>query len=383
MAERPSGIVERSTRVQDGRNINSLLGLLAGEGAHQEIERPDAEHPARRVLDEIPRSGEAAGTTYYGLPSIKEPVWIWTIPTYFFVGGLAGAANAFGAMAQVVSPKSLRHLVVRARWIGAVGDALSAVLLVSDLGKPARFLNMLRVMRVTSPMSIGSWVLAGCGAFSGASLLLSRANGPLRKVGDLAGFGAGLLGLPLAGYTGVLISNTAVPIWQGGRRTLPALFLASGAASAGSFLELICTEEKASNACRRFANAGKVAELVGGLVLEREVGKQTRAARPFRRGLPGMLWSLSRALTAASLVLSLAPPKARWKRTASALLGLGGALSLRFAIFEAGKASARDARAGFEQHRERLRARSPVGKAEEAAQIVGEQTLPAGSQPVY
>jgi formate-dependent nitrite reductase membrane component NrfD len=42
----------------------------------------------------------------------------------------------------------------------AVAISLSMVALVHDLGRPARFINMLRVLKVTSPMSVGTWILS-------------------------------------------------------------------------------------------------------------------------------------------------------------------------------------------------------------------------------
>jgi hypothetical protein len=33
--------------------------------------------------------------SYHGQPVIKEPVWSWEIPLYFFIGGVAGASAGF------------------------------------------------------------------------------------------------------------------------------------------------------------------------------------------------------------------------------------------------------------------------------------------------
>ena len=101
---------------------------------------------------------------YYGLPLLKAPVWTWEVPAYFFVGGAAGAAAVIGAVANMTahSPDLVRH----ARWVAAAGAALSPPLLISDLGRPDRFLNMLRVFKLRSPMSVGAWTLV---AFSNAA----------------------------------------------------------------------------------------------------------------------------------------------------------------------------------------------------------------------
>src|SRR5690606_31944144 len=96
------------------------------------------------------------GSSYYGRPVLKEPVWTWEIPAYFFLGGTAGAANALSLGARLTGN---RELADRLSLVATAGLAASPVLLVSDLGRPERFLNMLRVFKVTSPMSVGSWAI--------------------------------------------------------------------------------------------------------------------------------------------------------------------------------------------------------------------------------
>src|SRR5581483_8123899 len=104
----------------------------------------------------LPPPAEAVG--YYGLPVLKAPVWTWEIPLYFFVGGTAGAAAVLAAAYAMFGQAPL--VARRARWIALAGGLLSPVLLISDLGRPERFLNMLRVFKWRSPMSMGSWILA-------------------------------------------------------------------------------------------------------------------------------------------------------------------------------------------------------------------------------
>jgi hypothetical protein len=153
-------------RASDGRNVDRDVGTLLGEGAQQRVKALRA-HPAppERAL----REDERAGPTYHGLPVLKEPVWTWEIPAYFFTGGLAGAAGVLGAAAQLAGGPKMRPLVERCRLVAAGGAAVSAALLIDDLGRPSRFLNMLRVFRPTSPMNMGTWVLSGFGALSGAA----------------------------------------------------------------------------------------------------------------------------------------------------------------------------------------------------------------------
>src|SRR5213594_4317836 len=104
-------------------------------------------------------------TGYYGIPLLKQPSWTWEIPLYFFVGGAAGASAVVGAIANYTGAD--RRLVRDARWIAAAGSIISPALLISDLGRPSRFLNMLRVFKPQSAMSVGVWTLLG---FSGGSV---------------------------------------------------------------------------------------------------------------------------------------------------------------------------------------------------------------------
>ncbi len=354
----------------DGRHVDPELGLLLGEGAAQRVDSlasgppatPWRSEPAREVWRDVaaslPAPGE--GPTYYDRPVLKEPVWIWSIPVYFWAGGTMGATLALGGAAQLVGGEEMRPLVRRCRWLGTVAGAASAGLLVHDLGRPERFLNMLRVFRPTSPMSVGSWVLAGASTLAGAAALLARRRGPLGTVGDAAGLGAALLGLPLAGYTAVLLGSTAVPLWQGARRALPVLFIGSSMSSAASVFDLGALPARGrrehQGACRREARAvhafgavGKAVELAAMAAVERETGRVERVARPLHDGLSGALWTAAKALTAASLVATLLPGRSRRRTVAAGLLGTAGALALRFAVFHAGKASTRDPRATFTQ----------------------------------
>lgn len=296
---------------------------------------------------------EAAGLvryeTYYEKPILKPPVWIWTVPAYFYVGGVAGAAMVLALAGEIVGGRNLRRFEERCRWIGAIGGGIGTAFLIHDLGRPARFLYMLRVFRPTSPMSLGSWVLAMATPLSAGSALLTFARGPLYGIGWAAGVGAGILGLPLSTYTAVLISNTAVPVWQAGRRILPLLFAASSMAGLASLLDLMELSAAERDVVRSFGMAGRVAELAAGVVMDREAARVPRVARPLGEGVSGALWKAAKIATAASLLVSVLPGRSRGKRIVAGVLGTAGALCLRFAIFHAGRASALDSRATFSQ----------------------------------
>jgi len=227
---------------------------------------------------------ETTEITYYNRPVLKPPVWIWTVPAYFFVGGISGAAMTMGLAAQLAGGTRLRQFEERCRWVGAIGGGIGSVLLISDLGRKARFLGMLRVFRPSSPMSVGSWVLALATPLSAGSALLSMTRGGLWYVGYAAGVGAGILGMPLATYTGVLLGNSAVPIWLATRKTLPLLFGASAAASLASIFDLMTLGDRERTIAHRFGIAGRVAELAAGEAVERQACANAQVGRPFRQG---------------------------------------------------------------------------------------------------
>ncbi|HWB86749.1 MAG TPA: NrfD/PsrC family molybdoenzyme membrane anchor subunit [Bryobacteraceae bacterium] len=316
--------------MNDGRSIDLTVATLEGEAAQQIA-------PSREEIEPPPVS--VAGG-YYGRPYLKPPVWIWSIPTYFFVGGIAGSAMTMGWAAQMFGGREFRRFEQHCRWVGALGGCVGTALLIHDLGRKERFLFMLRVFRPTSAMSVGSWVLATATPLSAGSALLARADRPLRQLGDTAGAAAGLLGMPLAAYTAVLLANTAVPLWRESRRSLPLLFAASSMASMASLFELMSLSNREQAVVRRFGTIGRAGELAASLQLEREAGP---AVKPLRQGAPGTLWNAASVLTASSLVVSLLPGKGRKKRILSGVLGLLGSACVRFAVFHAGKASARAA----------------------------------------
>jgi Polysulphide reductase, NrfD len=330
--------------VNGGRFIDEERGILSGEASHQKSgARQPAGEPAPEIIPGDP--------TYYGLPVLKQPVWIWSVPAYLYTGGVAGAAMTLGAVAQVAGGWHLRPLVHRCRWIGAAGGMLSAVFLIHDLGRPERFLYMLRVFRPTSPMSVGSWVLTFFGSLAGAAAVFSRRGGLLGAVGNIAGVAAGVLGMPLASYTSVLLSNSAVPVWQEARRTMPFLFVGSGISAAAAVLDSMPLHHREERVVNTFAVMGGLLELVGMAALERETGAVPRVGRPFRSGASGALWQAAKVLSAASLAVSLIPSKRRATRRIGGALGTLASVCIRFGIFQAGKQSARDPRATFHQQR--------------------------------
>src|SRR5262249_27385429 len=124
--------------------------------------------------------------SYYGLPVLNKPTWqAADIAGYLFLGGLAGASSTLGAAAQLTGRPPLARPAKLAA-AGALAGSLFA--LIHDLGRPARFVNMLRVFKVTSPMSVGSWLLAGYGPLATVAAVTPLA-GRFRPVGRAASVG--------------------------------------------------------------------------------------------------------------------------------------------------------------------------------------------------
>ncbi len=285
--------------------------------------------------------------SYYDRPVIKEPTWqARDIAGYLFLGGLAGASSALGAGAELTG----RRRLARSTNLGALGAvSLSLAALVHDLGRPGRFLNMLRVAKPTSPMSVGSWLLAGYGPLAGAAAA-SDVFGLTPRAGRAAAVGAGLLGPAVASYTSVLIADTAVPAWHESRHELPFVFVGSGAAAAGG-LAMLVTPPAETGPARRIAVAGAALDLAASQRMEAHAGL---AGETFREGKAGAMLRAAKALTAIGGLGAAAGGRNRVTAGLSGLALLAGSACTRFGIFEAGRASARDPKYTVVPQRERL-----------------------------
>jgi len=289
--------------------------------------------------------------SYYGRPVLKEPVWRSPdVPGYLFLGGLAGASSVLAGFAQLAGNQELSR-AAKAGAAGAIG--LSAVALVHDLGRPARFLNMLRVFKVTSPMSVGSWLLAAYGPVAGAAAACA-VTGRLPRAGAAATAGATVLGPGIATYTAALLCDTAVPAWHDGHREMPYLFAGSAASAAGGLGMLAVSRAHADQAIR-FAVLGAMTELAAKNLLVRRMGE---AAEPYQTGRPGALMHVAEVLTAAGLAAALLAHRSRPVAAISGASLLAASALTRFGVFEAGRASARDPRYTVGPQRTRLRERA-------------------------
>ena len=286
---------------------------------------------------------------YYGQPVVKPPVWTWEIPIYFFIGGFAGMAAVIAFAGLIFHEIDLARTAMSLATIGAV---LSPILLTIDLGRPRLFLNMLRVFKYKSPMSVGAWIVFAFGACVIPGLIAlelgtrySFGGGTdqfLKIFAHLLVIGSAFWGVLLATYTGVLLGVTAIPAWFLHRVLLPIHFGSAGLGSAAALLELLGHRVAPLSALGFLAAAIETA-----LWIWLEIDKHGAADRALHRGLPGRLIRGSEFLSGPlALILRLTNlvPLA-------AIAFLLGAFISRFGWIEAGKVCGRDPEAVFASQR--------------------------------
>jgi formate-dependent nitrite reductase membrane component NrfD len=287
-------------------------------------------------------------TSYYGQPVVKEPTWTWEIPCYFFTGGLSGGSSVLSMSAKLFGNEKLSRTAL---YIGAVADAVSPALLISDLGRPERFHHMLRVFKVTSPMNVGSWILLVNGGASNTAAVL-EALGVLKPIKLLAEFVAALFGPPLATYTGVLVADTAIPVWHNARQELPWIFGASAAASAGAAASVFLEPGDAGPA-RRLAVAGVLAEGALMQAMELRLGE---VGEVYHKGPAGTFgWAAKLLAGGGAALLATRGRKSRGAAVVGGALVCAGELCLRWSVYKAGFQSARDPKYTVKPQRERAR----------------------------
>jgi formate-dependent nitrite reductase membrane component NrfD len=307
----------------------------------------DAALPLRNAPVSHPQIREKE--SYYGLPVLKAPVWTWEVALYFFIGGVSGMSAAVAFAAQLFGSEA--SLIGAALRIALIGAVVCPILLIADLGRPSRFLNMLRVFKLQSPMSMGAWILvafSGCVFVAVVAFELSQRGYAIplviaiRWAGEASG---ALTGLLLAAYTGVLIGATANPVWSHNRKALPPHFLASAVGGSGAVLELIGFLIPATQLLGVVAS---IAETVLGIHFE---FSRLPVNAPLHRGKSGWTFRIAGLLAGpGALLLRLLSDSASGRR-AAAICFLTGALLSRYAWIWAGVASAKDPEALFQIQR--------------------------------
>jgi formate-dependent nitrite reductase membrane component NrfD len=334
--------------------------LYQRDTRYADVEPEDGEvAAANRAMRERPMPDDLQG------PFIKPPVWTWQVPVYFWLGGVA-TGSSFAALAADLAGDARSARVARRVALATVLPA--PALLIADLGRPERFLNMLRIFKPRSPMNLGAWCLAGFSTVAAGAVgadLLGR-----HRLGKRLGALNAVLGAYLGSYTGVLLAATAVPVWARSRLFLGPIFIATATATGAAATRLTLTaagqpgEHSTARALVRLETGAIFSELVLSGANERRLG---RAGEVFSRGRTRRLLRGAQLLVGAGLALSQLDrlhPR-RVGQDAASILYLAGGLAFRFAWVEAGKASARDDEAVALMARGRVTADEPLRRGTE------------------
>ena len=310
-------------------------------------------------------SGGGQGGGYYDNPVVRRPVWTWEVPAYFWLGGMGAGAFVTASLAQTLGSADDRRTAADGFYLAAVALVPCAPLLIGDLGRPERFHHMLRIFKPLSPMNLGAWTLTAFTPLAFARAASHAADtgvlhGPIRaltrlvprRLTELAG---SLLGLTLAGYSGVLLGATNVPLWAKSK-LLGGVFMASALSSGSAAVTLQAARRGAPEASlhrlatiESAASLGEMAIITGYLVQSGKAARPLttgRFAAPFWLGAVGMGALLPLLLH--TVATGRRGRRLRSLSTAAALCSMAGSLALRWSIFEAGKVSSEDQSASFE-----------------------------------
>jgi formate-dependent nitrite reductase membrane component NrfD len=334
-----------------------------------------------RRRDESVMVPDVSFDSYYGRHIVKPAPWEKEVAAYLFLGGIAAGSALLGAGGAARGYPALR----RVGRIGAIaGAALGGAALAKDLGKPSRALNMMRTVKLTSPMSVGSWILTAFGSFAGAALasevgrpmlegrggttgsggsLVTLAAKALNLVDGPATVGSALFAPPLAAYTAVLLADTATPTWHESYRELPFVFVSSANLAAAG-LALVAVPTAQNGPARRLAAVSAVTETLAFERMQEKLGPLL--SEPLRTGKAGRLLRASKVLTIAGAVGSIALGRSRVGAAVSGLALMAGSACLRFGVFEAGMVSAIDPKYTVEPQRERLERRRAEGVVDDS-----------------
>jgi formate-dependent nitrite reductase membrane component NrfD len=304
-------------------------------------------------------------TSYYGRPVVKKAHWVWQIWLYFWVGGITAGVSAIAAIAQLVGdPQRDRAIIRAARYISLLGLTISPMLLIWDLQRPERFYNMLRVLKLRSPLSVGTYILAGSGILAGVNAVRQLVEDGVIPAHTLPGKMAlavsndftsllqGVAGLGLGSYTGVLLTATATPLWAEGDIVLGPLFLASAFSTGAASLTLACSLTGVKQA--EIEQLGQIEQsamltellLTGYWLLKMK--PEVRKVLTTGQYQKILVATLSLAVVAPLTLQQMMPKKwaaVRILNILNALMVLSGGFLLRYTVVEAGKVSTQDSTA--------------------------------------
>jgi formate-dependent nitrite reductase membrane component NrfD len=305
---------------------------------------------------------------YYNYPVVRRPVWTWEVPTYFWLGGIAAGAYVTASLAQNFGSADDRRVAGGGYYVAAAALVPCAPLLIADLGRRDRFHHMLRVFKPGSPMNLGAWTLTGftpvavarAASHAATTGILRGPVGALARLVPtrLADATGAVLGLTLAGYSGVLLAATNVPLWAKSK-LLGGLFMASALASGSAAVTLQAARHGVPDATlHRLGTLESVAALAETAMLTGYLMQSGKTARPLTAGryaAPFWLGAVG-AGTLLPLLLHRLAGRRRGRTlqtlsTVAAVCTIAGSLALRWSIFEAGKDSSEDQAASFELSR--------------------------------
>lgn len=345
--------------------------------------------PGRRGADgsrEMPMVDDVQFGSYYGRPVVKAPPWDERISAYMFLGGLAGGSGLLALGAQLTGRPVLRR---NCRLTALAALAGGTVALISDLGRPERFHHMLRTFKPASPMNVGSWLLGGFGTGIGlaAACDIDRLTGQRLPLGPLrrllrgleapAGVMAGILAAPVASYTAVLLSDTAVPTWHAARDHLPYVFVSSASMAAGG-MAMATTGREQNQPARILALLGVAGEGVALRLMKNAMHPAER--EPLETGGAGRKLAYAERLAILGGLTALAAGRSRVAAVGGGLALLAASAFARFGVMEAGIESTKDPRHTIEPQKDRLARRRAAGVTDDSITTAGDVRPPAADE---
>jgi formate-dependent nitrite reductase membrane component NrfD len=299
---------------------------------------------------------------YYTVSILKPPVWKWEIATYFYLGGMSAGAFILSRLAHCFGKDpSFRELSRYAAYVACAAAIPCPFLLIHDLGDPARFHHMLRVWKPSSPMNLGTWVLTSITPIAFLNLgreivghlqpqllrkpTLNVAAASIGVISDLAGVPLALL---LAGYTGVLLSNTSNPLWRQNAHLSP-IFMIGALSTGASAISIVMhltepshTSTPATRAMKKLDTVLHAGEVIGFAAYLHGLGPLKKPY--FQRPAAKHTAITFGGILAAEIIkhLPLSKPLRRPAKIAATALGLAAAFSLRWNIVHAAHRSAND-----------------------------------------
>jgi formate-dependent nitrite reductase membrane component NrfD len=298
---------------------------------------------------------------YYGIPPIKHAHWTWQIPVYFWIGGIGAGVHLFSTMAQILGHRDAA-LTRTSRYTVLATMLISPVLLIWDLGRPERFYNMLRILKLRSPMSTQSWSVFAFGNLSGMISarqaaedgLLGDDNSLVRLVKLIPARALSILAVPVGlnvgSNTGNLISATSVPLWARNWLFMGPTFLASGLSTALSWLSLVLhlTRSGEEKTLRTLHRAEKATIVIEAGLIAASLIRMSKWSKPLfsKEVAPLFVGGTLIGGIVAPMALLLGK-ESRSKSMLASVLALGGGLAFRFAIIKGGRISADDPEAYF------------------------------------